>query len=115
MQSFLSNVFTAWGLTFAAHQVRMDLTGYAIELAKVFLIAVLTRSYGCTINDVCDYEYDRNVERCKSRPLPSGKISYRSACIFAFGQLLLCLAVSYSLLSRSGSEILNSISGVKSS
>ncbi|KAF8896769.1 UbiA prenyltransferase family [Gymnopilus junonius] len=43
----------------------------------------------CTINDMCDYEYDYQVERTKDRPLASGRISLRAASAFLIVQVLL--------------------------
>ena len=51
------------------------------------------RSAGCTINDLWDYEIDRQVERTKSRPLASGALSPKQAIIFLGIQLLSGLSV----------------------
>ncbi|GAA0183339.1 hypothetical protein Leryth_003298 [Lithospermum erythrorhizon] len=36
---------------------------------------VFIRGAACTINDYFDMDFDKKVERCKSRPLPSGLVS----------------------------------------
>jgi 4-hydroxybenzoate polyprenyltransferase len=41
--------------------------------------AVLMRSAGCIINDMADREFDRQVERTRTRPLASGEISMLQA------------------------------------
>jgi 4-hydroxybenzoate polyprenyltransferase len=33
------------------------------------------RSAGCIINDYLDKDFDKNVERCKNRPLASGEVT----------------------------------------
>jgi 4-hydroxybenzoate polyprenyltransferase len=51
----------AWGLAMAAKHMRLDPASYSIEVFKILVVAFLQRSYGCTINDICDYELDRKV------------------------------------------------------
>lgn len=46
-------------------------------------------------SDICDVEYDRQVERCKSRPLPSGLISVKEATLFFFCWILLTLGTTW--------------------
>ena len=48
-----------------------------------FLGTVLMRSAGCVINDYADRDIDKHVERTKSRPLTSGKVSQREAFVLA--------------------------------
>ena len=43
----------------------------------------LMRSAGCAINDIADRDFDRFVERTKSRPLASGRLSIAEA-VFVF-------------------------------
>src|SRR4051812_35599045 len=52
---------------------------------------ILMRSAGCVINDLTDQPFDGEVERTRTRPLVTGKISSRAAlilfallCLFAF-------------------------------
>ena len=44
-----------------------------------FLGAVLMRSSGCIINDIADREFDKQVERTKTRPLASGELTVKQA------------------------------------
>jgi 4-hydroxybenzoate polyprenyltransferase len=107
----------------AAHRMRLDPISYSIELSKILVVAFLMRSYGGTINDIFDYELDRNVgacymvpsseealtmiiERCKTRPLASNRISYRNACMFACGQVFLVIGICYAWFNRLGSVAL---------
>ncbi|MEO1066987.1 MAG: 4-hydroxybenzoate octaprenyltransferase [Pseudomonadota bacterium] len=49
----------------------------------LFLIgAVVMRGAGCTYNDIVDRDIDDQVARTRSRPIPSGRVSARSAAIF---------------------------------
>jgi len=59
--------------------------------ALLALGAVLMRGAGCIINDMCDRDFDRQVERTKNRPLASGELSMKQAGVF----LSLLLAVSF--------------------
>lgn len=60
----------------------------------LFLIgAVAMRGAGCTYNDIVDLDIDDKVERTRSRPLPSGKVSTRRAVAFLVAQSLVGLLV----------------------
>lgn len=60
----------------------------------LFLIgAIAMRGAGCTYNDLADQKIDMQVERTRSRPLPSGKVSRRQAWGFLGLQALVGLAV----------------------
>jgi len=66
-------------------------------VATVFILGViLMRSAGCVINDYADRHIDPHVERTKTRPLATGKVTETEAlvlfvvlCAFAFGLVLL--------------------------
>lgn len=72
---------------------------YQYQLFQVFIIfcflflfaigAFLMRGAGCSYNDLADIDIDDQVERTRSRPLPSGRIKKKQAAIFL---LLQCLA-----------------------
>ncbi|WP_170506942.1 4-hydroxybenzoate octaprenyltransferase [Ruegeria arenilitoris] len=55
--------------------------------------AFLMRGAGCTWNDITDREFDRQVERTRSRPIPSGQVSVRQAVIWMGLQCLLALGI----------------------
>jgi len=60
----------------------------------LFLIgAVAMRGAGCTYNDLVDEGIDNQVERTRSRPLPSGQVSRRQAWAFLILQALVGLVV----------------------
>lgn len=55
--------------------------------------AFLMRGAGCTYNDLADIDIDDQVERTRSRPLPSGRISKKQAALFLIAQSLLGFVV----------------------
>ena len=57
------------------------------------LVAWLMRGAGCTWNDIADREYDAQVDRTRSRPIPSGQISVRQAFVWMVAQALLAFAI----------------------
>ncbi|KAJ4479174.1 UbiA prenyltransferase family-domain-containing protein [Lentinula aciculospora] len=73
----------AWGLTMAAYSVQMPWSTYTFKLMQCLLSAVIIRSSACTVNDIFDRKMDAGVERTKSRPLASGRISVFAALLYA--------------------------------
>ncbi|CAF1203670.1 unnamed protein product [Rotaria sordida] len=73
----------AWSIAFAGttldNFILMSLFGIG---------TILMRGAGCTINDLWDREYDRRVERTKTRPIASGEITIRQGLIWTGIQLL---------------------------
>jgi 4-hydroxybenzoate polyprenyltransferase len=60
----------------------------------LFLIgAIAMRGAGCTWNDLVDRDLDGQVERTRSRPIPSGQVSIGAAAAFLVVQALIGLAV----------------------
>jgi 4-hydroxybenzoate polyprenyl transferase len=84
----------AWGLSLAYYFTK-DITIYFKYLIFFFLGAVLMRSVGCIFNDIVDKDIDAKVERTKSRPIASGKISVLESFIYIF---FLCLLAFFILL-----------------
>lgn len=65
-----------WSICLAAPQ------GGPVDLATLGMFgsgAFLLRGAGCTVNDMWDRDYDRQVERTKNRPLASGALTQRQA------------------------------------
>jgi 4-hydroxybenzoate polyprenyltransferase len=64
--------------------------------------AFLMRGAGCTYNDLVDIDIDSQVERTRSRPLPAGRATKKSAFAFLLAQglggFLVLLGVSYGSL-----------------
>lgn len=63
------------------------------HLGLFFVGAVAMRGAGSTYNDIADRDLDAQVERTRSRPLPSGQVRARQAAIFLVIQALIGLAV----------------------
>ncbi|MYE37143.1 MAG: 4-hydroxybenzoate octaprenyltransferase [Rhodobacteraceae bacterium] len=77
-----------WGL-FLATTSSGQFSIHDIWLFVAFGIgALLMRGAGCTWNDLMDHKMDAQVERTKSRPLPSGRISRKNALIWLVMQSL---------------------------
>lgn len=57
-------------------------------LLPLMIGAFLMRGAGCTYNDLADVDIDNQVERTRSRPLPSGRISKKQAALFLVLQSL---------------------------
>jgi len=66
----------------------------------MFLFAIgafAMRGAGCTYNDIVDRDFDAQVARTASRPIPSGAVSITAAVIFLGAQCLIGLMVLLSL------------------
>jgi len=75
-----------WGLALAGNLDPFPYLMFAIG-------ALAMRGAGCTINDLADVEFDRQVARTAQRPLPSGAVTKRQALVFLAAQMLVGLAV----------------------
>ena len=65
-----------------------------LELIGLFgLGTILMRGAGCTINDLWDRDFDRRVERTRSRPIASGEITVRQALLWTGVQLSLSFLI----------------------
>ena len=71
----------AWGLTLA-YNFSNNLNNYFFHLSLFFLGSVLMRSAGCIVNDISDKEFDKKVERTKSRPIAANRVSIRLAILY---------------------------------
>ena len=82
-----------WGLALAIlsdGQPRLGDLWIAVGCA---LGAFLMRGAGCTWNDISDREFDAQVERTRSRPIPAGHVTVRQAAAWMVLQCLLALAI----------------------
>lgn len=65
-----------------------------LRLLALFAIgAIAMRGAGCTWNDILDRDLDAQVERTRSRPIPSGQVSVSAAFAFLAALSLIGLAV----------------------
>jgi 4-hydroxybenzoate polyprenyltransferase len=67
------------------------------QLVLFCLGAIAMRGAGSTFNDLIDRKIDAQVERTRSRPLPSGRVSPLAAALFMAAQALIGLGVLLSL------------------
>ena len=84
-----------WGILLAANEKNnFGLEAYDFWLLTACSVgAFLMRGAGCTWNDILDKDFDRNVTRTKSRPIPSGQVSISQALIWMFFQTLLAFII----------------------
>ena len=80
-----------WGVALAA--VAAGTPPNPWHLALFMLGAIVMRGAGCTYNDILDRDIDAQVERTRSRPIPSGQVSPEAATLFMLGLAFVGLAV----------------------
>src|SRR5215467_506307 len=73
----------------AAHERGPRLAHLVLFVVGAFAM----RGAGCTWNDIVDRDLDGQVERTRSRPIPSGQVSVTAAAVFLVLQALVGLAV----------------------
>ena len=57
--------------------------------------AFLMRGAGCTWNDITDRDFDAQVARTRSRPIPSGQVSVKAAVLWMIIQALLAALILF--------------------
>jgi 4-hydroxybenzoate polyprenyltransferase len=80
-----------WSVALAAVHARSQVNVW--HLLLFFIGAFAMRGAGCTWNDIVDRDLDSQVERTRSRPIPSGQVTVASAAAFLLLQALVGLAV----------------------
>ena len=55
--------------------------------------AWLMRGAGCTWNDITDREFDAQVARTRSRPIPSGQVTAKGAAVWMIAQALIAFCI----------------------
>ncbi len=70
-----------WGVLLAAASTSFKLFDLWIILGCA-LGAFLMRGAGCTWNDITDRDFDAQVARTKSRPIPSGQVTTKQAFVW---------------------------------
>jgi 4-hydroxybenzoate polyprenyltransferase len=86
--SWLLYLPCAWSIAFAG----TTLNNFAL-MGLFGIGTILMRGAGCTINDLWDKDFDRRVERTKSRPIASGEVTVRQGLIWAGIQLSLSFLI----------------------
>ncbi len=85
-----------WGIGFAMMADAPRLFDLWIAVACA-IGAFLMRGAGCTWNDITDRDIDAQVERTKSRPIPSGQVTVRGAHIWMAAQAGISLLILLTL------------------
>ncbi|MFN3147695.1 MAG: 4-hydroxybenzoate octaprenyltransferase [Paracoccaceae bacterium] len=98
-----------WGLALG-----VNATGtFTLHDAWIFLGcgmgAWLMRGAGCTWNDITDRDFDGQVARTRSRPIPSGQVTVRQAVVWMCLQALIAFGI---LLTFNGPAILLGIASL---
>ena len=84
-----------WGLALAMLYDQSPRWGDLWIFVGSGLGAWLMRGAGCTWNDITDRDFDRLVERTRSRPIPSGQVSVKQAAIWMVAQALLAASILF--------------------
>ncbi|MEM7296221.1 MAG: 4-hydroxybenzoate octaprenyltransferase [Pseudomonadota bacterium] len=98
-----------WGVLLAA------LSTGGLRLWDLWIIlgcglgAFLMRGAGCTWNDITDREFDAQVARTRSRPLPSGQVSVTGSVSWMLAQSLAAFAI---LITYSTASILMGVASL---
>ncbi|KZT05760.1 UbiA prenyltransferase [Laetiporus sulphureus 93-53] len=80
----------AWGLTMSSYHVNTPVAPFMTQILIFAIGCIFLHSAGCVLNDLCDMEFGRKLERTKCRPLAAGIVSVTGARIFLF---LLCSVI----------------------
>ena len=84
-----------WGILLSANEKN----NFGLFMSDLWLLiactmgAFLMRGAGCTWNDILDKDFDKLVERTRSRPIPSKQITVLKALIWMIIQALLALII----------------------
>ncbi|MDS9466528.1 4-hydroxybenzoate octaprenyltransferase [Paracoccus sp. MBLB3053] len=85
-----------WGIGLAMIADRPTWRDLWIAVACA-LGAILMRGAGCTWNDISDRDFDAQVSRTRSRPIPSGQVSVLGAYLWLVAQCLLGFVILLTL------------------
>lgn len=80
-----------WPCAFALGLAAIAVPGAGFDIRALvlfFIGAVAMRGAGCTFNDIVDTDIDKQVERTRSRPIPSGQVTEKQAWMFLVAQSL---------------------------
>ena len=82
-----------WGLSLSMLNTQSASWGDAWIAFGCAIGAWLMRGAGCTWNDITDRDFDGQVERTRSRPIPAGQVSVRGALVWLCIQALLAFCI----------------------
>lgn len=95
-----------WSATLGAAPAWGRLAGW---MALFAIGALAMRGAGCTWNDIVDRKIDAQVERTRSRPLPSGEVKLKNALIWMVLQSLVGVLILFKLNKFAGGIALLSL------
>lgn len=105
-KQWTKNVFIFAGLVFDGQLLQIE---PFLQTLYGFILLCFASSTVYLINDIADIEQDRQHPTKRNRPLPSGKLSVRTAAIAAIAMGILTLGVSFYLNSLFGALVLTYI------
>ncbi|MBN9584565.1 MAG: 4-hydroxybenzoate polyprenyltransferase [Afipia sp. 62-7] len=82
-----------WWSAALASGIAHDVSRLPLVVVLFLIGAMAMRGAGCTWNDITDRHLDAQVERTRSRPIPSGQVTIKQAAAFLVLQALVGLAV----------------------
>jgi 4-hydroxybenzoate polyprenyltransferase len=82
-----------WWSAALASGMAHDTSRLPLTIVLFFIGAFVMRGAGCAWNDITDRDLDAKVERTRSRPLPSGRLTVQQALTFLVGLALVGLVV----------------------
>ncbi|MDA0963037.1 MAG: 4-hydroxybenzoate octaprenyltransferase [Proteobacteria bacterium] len=82
-----------WGLALAMLHSGQAGWGDAWIALGCGIGAFLMRGAGCTWNDITDRDFDGQVARTRSRPIPSGQVSVKGAAVWMCAQALVAFGI----------------------
>ena len=68
-----------WGIAHSYHTTGVSLSKCLLHSVLLITGAFLMSGFGCIINDIADRDFDRQVERTKTRPLAAGTLNLKQA------------------------------------
>ncbi|KJA18912.1 hypothetical protein HYPSUDRAFT_190415 [Hypholoma sublateritium FD-334 SS-4] len=80
-----------WGVAMAAYSENISFDAVKQYILPFVLGATIVHSAACVLSDICDVDFDRQVERTKLRPLVTGTISIARAWSMIATMLVPCL------------------------
>ena len=101
--SYLLFMPCSWSITMASHFMHAPTSVWLSNLGLFAVGSFIMRGAGCTINDMWDAKMDAKVERTKTRPIASGRITHGQATIalglqLAAGLVVLLQLNTYSII-----------------
>ncbi|CCM01329.1 uncharacterized protein FIBRA_03378 [Fibroporia radiculosa] len=82
-----------WALTMCGYALGLPPRQLAIQAFAYLVGCTIRHNAACIWNDICDREFDRQVERTKSRPIASGSITVPAALLFLAVHCFVLIAV----------------------